>query len=340
MKKKILLAALVVCLLCGCEKTIPKLENGQEAVVSFKDGSMISVDELYNEMKSNHATQILIDMIDTKILEGKYADKLEDADNNAKSGVESVKLYYTDEDGNYDENALVNALNQYYGYTSVDEYQKMLRLNYLRNLAVEDYAKSQVKESEIKKYYKDSIVGDREVSHILIVPKVKTTMTDDEKSEAENEALNTAKEVIARLKKGDSFDDLVKEFSEDESTKDSNGSLGYINKGSYGDDAFDNEVYSLKVGSYSSAPVKTSRGYEIIYVTAEKEKATLDEVRDKIVETLAEENLDKDATIQVNGLRELRKEYGIDIVDDEISTQYNRYMNNLYNSAVQQNASK
>jgi len=339
MKKKILLAVLLVCTLCGCSKTIPVLEDGKEAVVSFEDGSLISVDELYEKMKSTYATQVLIDMIDKKILEDKYSDKISEAESYAESQIETVKTYYTDENGKYDEASLLSALNQYYGYSSLDDYKNALQMSYMRNLAIEDYAKSQIKESEIKNYYKEEIVGDREVSHIQIIPEVTDDMSDDEKTEAENVAFEKAKEVIAKLKKGESFEDLAKEYSNDDATKESGGSLGYINKGTYGSDEFDEEVYSLKVGTYSNTPVKTSDGYEIVYVTNEKDKKDLEEVREDIIAALVEEHLNEDATLSVEGIRELRKEYGVDIVDDEINATYNKYMNNLYNQALKNNSS-
>ena len=46
MKKKIVLAMALTLLLTGCGK-VPKLENGKDAVVSFKNGDKISVDDLY-----------------------------------------------------------------------------------------------------------------------------------------------------------------------------------------------------------------------------------------------------------------------------------------------------
>lgn len=339
MKKKILLVAIVACLLCGCEKTIPKLDNGEEAVVSFKDGSMISVKELYDELKDSYATQTLIDMIDKKILTEKYKDKKKDAEEYASSNIEQVKTYYTDENGKYDEAALINALNQYYGYTSIEEYEENLQVNYYRNQAIEAYAKTLIKENDIKKYYKDEIVGDREVSHIQIIPEVKDSMTDDEKKKAEDDALAKAKEVITKLKKGEKFEALAKEYSSDDATKDKGGSLGYINKGTYGSDEFDKEVYSLELGKYSTTPVKTSDGYEIVYVTKEKDKKSLEKVRDDIVETLAKKSIEEDATIQINALKELRKEYGVDIIDADINKDYNKKMTNMLDAALQQNTS-
>ena len=334
--KGIVLGVLVVLLLCGCEKTIPKLSNGDEAMVTFSDGSMISVNEVYEKLKPN-ATNIVINMIDSKIFESEYPDDLEDAKKYAESYMNSIKTYYTDENGNYDESALLNALRQYYGYSSLDEYKESLRITYLRNKVIEDYAKTLIKENEINKYYENEIVGDREVSHIQIIPDVKDDMTNDEKEEAENAALETAKEVIARLKKGDKFEDLVKEYSEDDATKDSQGSLGYINKGTYGSEEFDQEVYRLAVGEYSNTPIKTTKGYEIVYVTNEKEKKKLDEVKDTIIEALANEKIDEDATIQVDAVKEIRKKYGVEIIDDEVKQEYSKYMNRLYDSASQAN---
>ena len=339
MKKKIILAVLMAGLLTGCGKTIPTLEDGKEAVVKFEDGTLISIDALYNEMKGS-ATSVLIRMIDQKILDAKYEDKLEDAKEYAKNTVESMKKYYgTDENGNYSETTFLSTISQYYGVASVEELQENMRINYLKSEAVEDYVKENLKDKEIEDYYKKEIVGDRDVYHIQIVPEVKSTMTETEKKEAENKALEEAKALIARIKKGESFEDVAKAESDDEATKESGGSLGYINKGTYGSDVFDKEVYDLRVGEYSNTPIKTTNGYEIVYVKDEKEKKSLEDAREKIVETLVQEKLNKDATLSVTAIKELYKSHGVDIIDSEIEKSYNRYLNNLMESARQQNNS-
>lgn len=339
MKKKIILVTMIATLLTGCGKTIPTLSDGKEAVVSFSDGSMISVDELYNEMKSSYATQILIDMIDTKILNEEYEDKKEEADEYAKNYVESLKKYFVDENGAYDQASLLSYLQQYSGATSLEDFQKSVRLNYLRNESVKDYIKTIIKDKEIEDYYEDEIVGDRDVYHIELIPEVKSTMTDDEKKEAEDKTLEEAKALIARLKKGESFEDLAKENSDDEATKEKGGSLGFINKGTYGSDEFDKEVYALKVGEYSNTPVKTASGYEIVYVKEEKEKKSLEDVRDDIIDSLVSKKLSEDATLQVTASKELRKSKGVDIVDSEVNTSFNKYMDNLMETARKQNSS-
>ena len=78
MKKKIVLAMALTLLLTGCGK-VPKLENGKDAVVSFKNGDKISVDDLYTQMKDKYALSILVNMIDKKVLEETFKDNIEKA---------------------------------------------------------------------------------------------------------------------------------------------------------------------------------------------------------------------------------------------------------------------
>ena len=76
MKKKIVCLMLGLLLLTGCGK-VSKLENGQDAVVSFKNGDKISVDDLYNELKEKYALSTLLNMIDRKVLEETFPDNIE-----------------------------------------------------------------------------------------------------------------------------------------------------------------------------------------------------------------------------------------------------------------------
>ncbi len=339
MKKKIILAVMMVTLLTGCGKTIPKLENGQEAVAKFSDGSMISIDDLYGEMKKTASTT-LMQMIDRKLLEADYEDKISEAEETAKNQIEAMKQFYgKDEDGNYSESKFLNVLANSTGYTSIEEYQDYLKSNYLQKFAVEDYTKTIIKDKEIEDYYKKEIVGDRDVYHIQIVPETKSTSTDTEKKEAEEKALEEAKALIARLKKGESFEDIAKEASDDEATKENGGSLGFINKGSYGSDEFDKEVYALKVGEFSNTPVKTTAGYEIVYVKEEKEKKSLDDAKEEIIDTLVEKKMNDDATLQVTAVKELRKKHGVDVIDSELDRAIERYMDAWMSNAQSQNTS-
>lgn len=326
MKKKILVSLLILGLVAGCGK-VPKLANGEEAVVSFdKAENGISATELYNKIKKNYALSSLIDMIDSKILLEKYSNKKDDAKKYVDEQLTSVKNYYVDDNGKYNEESLLNTLKTYYGISTIDEFKTMLELSYYRDLAITDYAKENVTDKQIKKYYDEETVGDISAKHILISPKTKDDMTDDEKKKAEEEALKTAKEVISKLNKGEKFDDLAKKYSDDESNKDKGGDLGYFNKGAMVAE-FEEAAYKLKLNKYTTEPVKTKFGYHIILKTGEKEKAKLEDVKDSIINKLAEEVM-SDKTFAINAMVEIRKNSGMKIEDDELAKQYSTYISN------------
>lgn len=328
MKKKVLTLALISLMMCGCGK-IPTLKNGEDAVVTFKDDEAISVNELYENVKDSYALATLIDMIDTKILHLEYTDKEEDAKEYVESNLDSMRENFDSDD------ELISTFNSYYGtgFTDIEDFKEYLELNYLRNLATEDYAKSLVKEKEIKNYYKNSVVGDIEASHILITPDVTDDMSDEEQEKAEEEALKKAKEVIKKLNDGEDFSELAKEYSDDEATAENGGELGKFNKGDMAE-SFETAAYALKVNEYSKEPVESEYGYHIILKTKEYDKAELDEVRDEIIEKLADEKLNNDATISIDALSNIRKKYEFEITDDELASQYRKYMNNLRNQAT------
>ena len=320
--KKILIATFaVLLLLTGC-KQIPKLENGKEAVVSLSNGKSISVDELYAELKDKYALNVLIDMIDTRILDGKYETN-DETKTYVKNNIDLTKTYYTQ----YYNQAYATYeafIAENYGVTTNDELEAYFTLRYKRSQAVKDYAKSKVTENEINSYYKDELIGDIEASHILITANYET---DDQKEAAEKEALNKAKEVIAKLDAGEDFAKLAKEYSKDGSS--SNG--GALGRFSHGDmvEEFESAAYKLEEGKYTKEPVKTRYGYHIILKTKQYEKPELDKVKDEIIETLAERKLNEDSTLSATALEKLRDDSGLSIEDSELKTKYDNYLYNL-----------
>ncbi len=81
MKKKIILSLICLLTLCGCGK-IPKLQNGEEAVITFAKGDVkhqISAEELYKELKDNFGLEATLKVIDTYILETEFADYKDEA---------------------------------------------------------------------------------------------------------------------------------------------------------------------------------------------------------------------------------------------------------------------
>ena len=278
-------------------------------------------------------------MIDNSILLKEYPKSDSDAKKYADEQLESIKKYYVDDDGKYDEKSLLSALSQYYGISSLDGFKEMLKLTYYRNKAVDDYAKNSITDKQVQKYYDEEYVGDISCKHILIAPKTTDSMSDAEKKKAEEAALKTAKEVIKKLNDGAKFDDLAKEYSDDDSNKDKGGDLGYFNKGDMVTE-FETAAYALKLNKYTTTPVKTKFGYHIILKTGAKEKEALDKVKDTIITTLADKAKEDDNTMQINALVELRKKYGMKIEDSSLSKQYSNYISNQILQAQSNKTSK
>lgn len=330
MKKKAIILGLCTLMICGCGKTIPTLENGTEAVVTFENGDKISVDELYNDLKNNYALDALINMIDKKILENKFQENLNSANEYAEATMKSLEENYGDD--------LLSAIQSYTSYSTIEAYKNYVYLSYLQNIAVEEYAKAQISDKEMKSYYDKNIQGDVLVNHILITPKVKDDASDEDKTKAENEAKEKINTIIAKLKESEDvkakFTELALEYSEDESTKNEGGSLGYINNGTLSSnyDEIVSAAFKLKDGEFSTEVITTELGYHVIYREAAKEKASLEEVEGTIRETLANENIAKDNTLSTKAMQELRKDYGMDIVDSEIQSQYAKYIQNALNA--------
>ena len=322
-------------MISGCGKKIPKLSNGEEAVVTFKGGDKISVDELYEEMKSEYAQEMLINMIDKKILEDKYKDKIDEATESLNATMDNLEQVYGD--------SLADTIKQYTGY-SVEQFKNLTYLSNLKEYAITDYAKAQITDKEIKKYYEDEIVSDIKVSHILITAKVTADMTDEEKAAAEKEAKEKIDSIINELKNtkkteiADKFAELANEYSEDTARKDKGGSLGFINKDTLSSEYKElvDAAYKLKDGEYSTKVITTELGYHVIYRAETKEKAELEDVKDTILDALSTKYITENPVANVKAMQELRKEYGVEIVDTDIQTKYAESIQNELNYYQQQ----
>ncbi len=159
--------------------------------------------------------------------------------------------------------------------------------------------KTQIKvsEEEIKSYY-ESNIGEFErqeevkARHILI-------KTEDK---GEDEAKKLSYEILEKLKKGEDFAKLAKEFSEDPGSKDTGGDLGYFGRGQMVPE-FEEAAFSLEVGEFSE-PVKTQFGYHIIQVLDHRIGGTkpLEEVRNEIYSKVLQEKAEIEASSKAKTL--------------------------------------
>lgn len=314
MKKKVFLVLACVFLLAGCNGV--KLTNGENAVVTFNEGG-VSSEELYKSLKEAYGAEKLMNLIDTKLLSEKYkTDASEKAyvNQTVKTTKESAKKLNADFD---------LYLQYYYGLSSESKFRDYISLTYKRNLWVQDYAEEEVTEKQIQQYYDEEVVGDIEASHILITVDSKENATEEEKKKAEQKAYDKAKEVIEKLKKGEDFSKLAKEYSKDSTTADKGGSLGKINTGDYADEVFE-ALKNLKDGSYSTSPVKSSYGYHIVYRTSQDEKAKLDDDLTKKIRTTIGKEKANESGYSVKALKALREKNNMKFEDAELEKAFNK----------------
>ena len=322
MKKKILLSLISVCLLItltGC-KQIPKLENGQEIVASI-NGRDFTANELYDKLKSQGGTSILITMIDDFIINTEIKDN-DDANDYADALIAQYKASYKNAGEDFNA-ALISS-----GYENEQAFKEVLVTDYKRNEVTEKYLKEKVTEDDLKKYYDEHISDELSVKHILIAPEVSKDATKDEKTKAEKEALEKAKEIIKQLNEGADFDKLAKENSDDEATKNNGGVINNVVKEGYVTE-FYNAAHALENGKYTSEPVKTEYGYHIIYKVSHTEKQKFEDIKNTLYSGVIDEKLKKDTNLEYKIWAEIREKYNITINDSTIKNIYNTTVNNI-----------
>ncbi len=138
--------------------------------------------------------------------------------------------------------------------------------------------------------------------HILI--KVQPDAKPEDWKGAEKRALDAK----ARIDKGEDFQSVAKEVSEDPGSKEKGGDLGFFPRGQMVPE-FEEAAFSLGVGRVSGL-VKSNFGYHIIRVEEKKEgkTKTLEEVKAKIKGKLTEERQEKGIS---ELLADLRKKYDV-----------------------------
>lgn len=321
MKKKLgisicLISALVLTV-TGCGKKAELDDN--KTAVSLK-GIKITATDYYNEIKKSNISK-LVDMIDHQLFDEKYESNDEE-DQAVEEQINQLKQSYSDD------TTFQSVIQQYFGVNSEDELEDMLRLEYKRNVAVEDFVADNLTDKEIEDYYDQNIIGDIKASHILITPDVDSDATDEEKEKAENKAKKEAERIIKKLDEGEDFAKLAEEYSDDEATAKNGGALDYFNTDDM-DENFMDAVKKLDNDEYTKEPVKTQYGYHIILKVDQKEKPKLKEVKDSIKETLANNKLNNNSTLHYETLMDIREENNIKWNDDELEKQYDELMNQL-----------
>ncbi|MBO5095298.1 MAG: peptidylprolyl isomerase [Bacilli bacterium] len=324
-KGKYLILLCALFLITGCKNT-PKLENGQEVVVEI-EGKQFTADDFFIELKEEYGTSILISLVDNYITDKEISDEeKKEAEKEAQAEYDQYYAYYGSD---------WNSFLSYYGYNSSDELLEDLVKNYKQTKVLNKYIKGNViTKEEINEYYEKDIYGEITVRHILITPEVTDDMTDSEKTEAKNKALEEAKNLIEQLNKSEKLEEdfiaLAKEKSDDPGSASEGGLIENFTNESGLVEEFWNASLKLEVGKMTSEPVESDYGYHIIYKVKQNDKPSLDTVKDTIITKITEKLLSdsNSSYIYWSGLRE---KYGMKIYDDTIKDTYTATMNNLKN---------
>ncbi len=301
------LATVLVVILIWPDR-IAKLENGLEPVASI-DGLTVTAEDLYEDMKEIYSVSNLLDIIDNKILEEKYPETDEmntELNDQAESYYNMYKQYY----GYSKEEFLTKN-----GFGSERAFIEYLRLQYRRSEYTNDYIKGQITDKEIEKYYEDKVYGDINTKHILV--KVSSSATDEEKKNAEN----LAKEIIAKLNEGKSFDEVKEEYKD----KITYEELGYKAYNANLESAYMEAMQKLENNSYTKEPVKTSYGYHVIYRIDQKEKPSLEDVKEEIITSLVSEHKSEDTSVQYKALEKMREDAQLKFTDTVLEKKYETY---------------
>jgi len=172
-------------------------------------------------------------------------------------------------------------------------------------------SKINITETDIQTYYtanKDKFVepATARIDHILV---------DDEQK---------AKELITRLKGGEDFTELAKQFTQDEGTKDSGGKIDAdVSKGAYIPgigkyEELNKVIFATSAPAVLDEPFKTDKGWEVVKVetiTAERQKS-LDEVRQQVMSMLANQ---KRQDVQRDYLKKMMNEHNVIIHTSALS---------------------
>lgn len=257
--------------------------SGDKEVIAKTDAGDVTKGELYTYMKKTAGANALTQLAQEKVLDKKYKVTDKEVEN-------KLKEYKTQLGDQY------STLEKQYGKDFLKETVKM-------ELLTEKAAKDNIKvtDDEVKEYW-EGLKGKIRASHILVADK------------------KTAEEVEKKLKKGEKFEDLAKEYSTDTGSATNGGELGWISKDNEQlDSTFRKAAFKLKTNEVSD-PVKTQFGYHIIKKTEERGK--YDDMKKELKSEVLEQKLNDSSAVQ-EAVQKVMKKADIEVKDKDLKDTFN-----------------
>ena len=183
---------------------------------------------------------------------------------------------------------------------------------YLAHVAIQGVIVTEDDQKQYYSLYKNKFFSPEQVRVRHILFKISTDMSEEtKKKKRENAEL-----VLEKLKKGEDFAELAKEYSEEPRSAKKGGDLGYRQKDKMYK-PFAEAAFSLKPVGLSGI-VETDAGYHIIKVEDYKEAGTkpFEEVKDSIRQQLQNEFAQAKAK---EFLEKTLKDAGLEVYSDKIT---------------------
>lgn len=314
--KYLFILLLVVISLTSCNN---KNNVSDKELVAKYGSNQISTNDLYKKIKEKNGLDTILNEVDKDILNKLYKKNTAEDEYYQKELNTLMVTYQTRYSSTY--STFDEFITKVLGLKNQTEVEEAIRLNYKKRQATQEYLKNTITDKEINDEYQKE-KGEIKASHILIAP-------ENSSDAAKKKAKSFAQELIKRIEKGESFEKLAKEYSKD--SKEKGGDLGFVNLDSLTKN-FREALNKLKINEMTKEPVETEYGYHIILKTGEKKKASLKELREKIVQNLVKNKIEKNYSVtQAQALIDLRKKNKFKLYDIDLEKQYTAYVNNILN---------
>lgn len=300
----LVLGAAIICLLSILG--VPGL--GNETIAKYKGGK-VTENSLYKEMKKYYPVTYALESIDDAILQDIYEltdEQKKEVEQESKNILETYKQYGYTEETFLKEN----------GFDSKEDFEKVLQLEFRRNLAYIDYLKTLIKTEDIEKYYNENVkTGTIKTQHMLV--EISETVNEEQ-------ALEVANEIIKKLNEGNKFEDIAKQYNDEGKVIYQDVEINSFNENSY-IESYVTASKQLTKDSYTKEAVKTDYGYHVIYCADKSDVPSLEEATNDILEALGSNLEMENQYIREKALIKLREDYNLKFVDEKFEEEYKEY---------------
>ncbi|HMG55887.1 MAG TPA: peptidylprolyl isomerase, partial [Kofleriaceae bacterium] len=251
-------------------------------------------------------SQVLDEMVNEELMvQAAEAAKIEVESGEVQAALDEIK-----QQNNLDDSGLATALAAQ-GFTMAN-YKQEVRRQMLRLRAENQIVapKVQVTDEDIRARYDQMARRTEQVqavklSHMLF--KLPEHPTEQQIADAKDKA----SKAIARVKAGEEFTKVAATESEDDSTKATGGELGWFQRGSMANPAWEPVVFAMEKGDVRG-PVTGPQGFHVFQVTEVKRSdlKPFPEMKDQLQREIRRRELEKQSQTWVE---ELRKKAYIDI---------------------------